>query len=64
MNAVCGSSASQVQAQIQSICGSNAEAALSAFASTCQAAGKTVRTWKIAVAIHTRSSIANTEHCS
>lgn len=40
---ICGDDASKVESQIVSLCASNADAAMKAFASTCSAAGKTIR---------------------
>ena len=45
LSTICGADASKVESQITSLCGSNANAALQAFASSCSAAGKTVRTY-------------------
>jgi hypothetical protein len=42
LNTICGTDAGKVQAQISKLCGSNTDAAMSAFSSTCSAAGKTV----------------------
>ncbi|MCJ1350927.1 MAG: hypothetical protein MMC33_000909 [Icmadophila ericetorum] len=39
---VCGQDASKVESQIQSLCGNNVGAAMTAFSSICAAAGKTV----------------------
>jgi len=43
LQTICGDDVSKVESQIVSLCGSNTDAAMKAFVSTCSAAGKTVR---------------------
>ncbi|MCJ1244393.1 hypothetical protein MMC30_001591 [Trapelia coarctata] len=45
LQAICGDGASKVESQIASLCGSNTDAAMQAFVSSCSAAGKTVPTY-------------------